>query len=275
MKCVVLFLPALFLWLIPLAQADWNSLLDQGDGHLIYFGTALEGRSPFRRNADSSMAPASTMKLFTAGAILEKFGTDYRFPTELSWLETGRGQVAQLSLFGYGDPSLGMPEIGEKLRDRFDQFANALANAGVKEVLGLPQAEAGDPRWNALSLPDGWKETDTSSCGGAFGLAFNLGLNCGTLTIHSPSRATWSEEGLNFPVSLRIRESTNTNLEIKFNSAPISFIVEGSWRPGTSPQTFHLPIYDTNSWAANLLRNALISRGIRILPKQEIGRAHV
>jgi D-alanyl-D-alanine carboxypeptidase/D-alanyl-D-alanine-endopeptidase (penicillin-binding protein 4) len=246
------------------ARAGWDAVLDQGSGARVRFGVALEGKDPFRRNEAESFAPASTAKLFTAGAILAALGPDYRYPTLVRWSEPEPGTASRLTLVGSGDPSWGVPELKEGPRSRLDLVAAALQAAGVRIVEGAPAAVPADPRWSAVTIPEGWKDSDTESCGGALAQAFNIGLNCATLTVRSPTQYAWANPGLTWPVRLNLRAGQATNLGARFTDG--RFVVEGTWKSGTSPRRLTLPVYDTRAWAAALFRSALEARGIRVVP---------
>jgi D-alanyl-D-alanine carboxypeptidase/D-alanyl-D-alanine-endopeptidase (penicillin-binding protein 4) len=69
--------------------------------------------------------PASTMKLLTAGALLDRLGPAYRFTTSLHGARQGN-QVNELVLRGRGDPSLRTTDL---LR-----MAVSLKNSGVSKV---------------------------------------------------------------------------------------------------------------------------------------------
>jgi D-alanyl-D-alanine carboxypeptidase/D-alanyl-D-alanine-endopeptidase (penicillin-binding protein 4) len=249
--------------------ADWNALLDQGDSARVHFGAVIQATPPFARNDTESFAPASTQKLFTAGAILAALGPSYTYPTILRWTQISATGAAAVTIVGAGDPSFGLEERGEKLRDRFDLIAQALRDAGVATIRGDVAAVASDARWNAISFPEGWKPDDASSCDGALAQAFNLSLNCATLKIVAPTKYAWAAEGLAFPVRLSIKPGPGTNLSVHFDGT--AYRVEGTMAKDASPQSFTLPIHDTRAWAAALLHNALAAKGIRFVPGPRIG----
>lgn len=84
----------------------------------------VEGRPVIARDAERAMIPASTMKLVTALAAIERWGLDYRFTTELYVADD-----QWLWVRASGDPFL----VSEEL----DLLARALARAGVQRLAGI------------------------------------------------------------------------------------------------------------------------------------------
>lgn len=82
------------------------------------------GREVIARHADRPMVPASTMKLVTALAAIERWGLDHRFETRFFRAADGR-----LWVKGGGDPYL--------VSEEFDLIAAGLKRAGVTEVAGI------------------------------------------------------------------------------------------------------------------------------------------
>jgi D-alanyl-D-alanine carboxypeptidase/D-alanyl-D-alanine-endopeptidase (penicillin-binding protein 4) len=82
------------------------------------------GKPVIARQADRPMVPASTMKVLTALAAIQRWGLDHRFETRL--LRDGEGR---LWVQGAGDPYL----VSEEL----DLMARAVRAAGVTSVVGV------------------------------------------------------------------------------------------------------------------------------------------
>lgn len=261
------FSPVLgLLSLTALAAVAWAALLDQDGGSGVHFGVSIEGKEPFQRNLDENFAPASNSKLFTAGALLDHFGADYRYPTVLRWTEVAPGVAGAVTLTGSGDPSWGMPQFGENIRTRVDLIAEAMKAAGVKSVRGAPRALSADPRWDVVNIPAGWLSQDIFSCGGSLALSFNFNTNCATYKLSAPGSGAWLPAGLTAPVSLSVSEGAATSLRIKLVKTAEGiqrFAISGTLKKGES-RSFTLPVLETRAWAANLFRLALEAKGIRI-----------
>lgn len=250
------------------AGLSWESILSPVASR-VHFGVTLEGLAPFRSHDGESFAPASTAKLFTAGAALATLGADYRYPTLIRWHEAAPGVASGLEIVGSGDPSFGLGEFHEGLRDRFDAAAAQLRAAGITRVLGEPRASAADPRWNTVEIPEGWKDSDWQSCEGTLAQAFNFNLNCAALVVSSATHAAWRAEGLDYPVNLSLRAGGSTSLGVSLAHGPggaLTYNISGTFAAGDGARTLILPVYDTRAWARNLFRNAVAARGITFAP---------
>jgi len=83
-----------------------------------------QGRVVIARNPDHPMVPASTMKILTALAAIERWGLGHRFHTDFY-----RSADGWLWVKGYGDPYL----VSEEL----ERIAVALKARGVQSVAGI------------------------------------------------------------------------------------------------------------------------------------------
>ena len=83
-----------------------------------------QGRAVIARNPDRPMVPASTMKILTALAAIERWGLDHRFHTDFHLTADG-----WLWVKGEGDPYL----VSEEL----ERVARALWAQGVRTVAGI------------------------------------------------------------------------------------------------------------------------------------------
>jgi D-alanyl-D-alanine carboxypeptidase/D-alanyl-D-alanine-endopeptidase (penicillin-binding protein 4) len=85
-------------------------------------------RQAIAHNATTPMIPASTMKLVTALAAIERWGLAHRFSTEIFRAPDGR-----LWIKGSGDPYL----VAEEIDLMVQALTEALARLGVKQLIGL------------------------------------------------------------------------------------------------------------------------------------------
>jgi D-alanyl-D-alanine carboxypeptidase/D-alanyl-D-alanine-endopeptidase (penicillin-binding protein 4) len=100
----------------PIGQA-----LALGDASLV---VEEGGRTVIADNPDRGMVPASTMKLVTALAAIERWGLQHHFTTELR-----QGRDGRLWVVGQGDPYLVSEELDEAIR--------ALKRKGLSSVNGV------------------------------------------------------------------------------------------------------------------------------------------
>lgn len=116
------------------------------------------GDTLFAENADALMLPASTMKMYTAAVVLDRFGPDYVFKTPvLRDGSVGPDGVLQGNLYlrGVGDPSLS-PRFW-KGDSPMDALARQVVEAGIKHVRGDVVGDA--TLFDGQLVPDGWKTT--------------------------------------------------------------------------------------------------------------------
>ncbi|WP_295885883.1 D-alanyl-D-alanine carboxypeptidase/D-alanyl-D-alanine-endopeptidase [uncultured Thiohalocapsa sp.] len=111
----------LMLWAACAAADPIGQALALGNASLV---VEEGGRTVIADNADRGMVPASTMKLLTALAAIERWGLSHRFTTQFR-----RGGDGRLWVVGQGDPYL----VSEEL----DQAVRALRRQGVSSVSGI------------------------------------------------------------------------------------------------------------------------------------------
>lgn len=112
---------ALLCWAGSAAADPIGQALALGDASLV---VEEGGRTVIADNADRGMVPASTMKLVTALAAIERWGLSHRFTTEFR-----QGRDGRLWVVGQGDPYL----VSEEL----DAAVRALRGQGLGSVNGI------------------------------------------------------------------------------------------------------------------------------------------
>lgn len=264
---IFLLLPA-----IALAAVNWDSLLNQNGGSRVNFGAAVDGSDPFARNEAEEYAPASTAKIFTAAAALAWMGPDYRYGTLVEWQPLDGGIAAHLTISGVGDPSWGMAEFGENLKTRVTNIAKNLKRHGVRTIQGDITAVSGDPRWDHISIPEGWKPDDAEGCGGTLAQSFNMDINCSVLKITSATTYAWAT-GADTPVVFDLREGSATKVRVRLErlaDGRLGYRATGTWKRGSGAQNFSLPVWGTHGWIKNLLTEACREQGIRFAPEERV-----
>ncbi|MEW6057236.1 MAG: D-alanyl-D-alanine carboxypeptidase/D-alanyl-D-alanine-endopeptidase [Bdellovibrionota bacterium] len=253
-------------------EHDWEALLRRRELKDFRIEVRLHGPSPYARDSDTLFIPASNTKLFTAGLALERLGRDYQFETRIEWhrLDTRDAtKVTQLTLVGSGDPTWGLPELGETLSTRVDRLADQLYLQGVREIHGEIKLRASDQRWNSLSYPAGWTQEEKTQCYGALPQAFNLDINCAAYIVRGVGRGRWADKGVATPVELALRSGEETKLYVapveNQNGVSVGFRVTGTWKQGSQAKQLILPINDVGAWVRNLFIESLKKKGIRIV----------
>jgi serine-type D-Ala-D-Ala carboxypeptidase/endopeptidase (penicillin-binding protein 4) len=141
-----------------------ESLLQTGpiaeEGEVAYRGAHLgvtvldanTGEVLFDHNADDAFTPASSLKLLTTAAILDRLGIGYQFTTQVLGGAVENGSVPYLVLRGVGDPTL-TPTGPHSL----ETLARQLFDSGLRTVtdLHIDDFAFDHPRWG-----NGWMWDD-------------------------------------------------------------------------------------------------------------------
>src|ERR1051325_8794100 len=117
-----------------------------------------KGDTLFAQNADSPMAPASTMKMYTSSMALDRFGPDFVFRTPVlrdGTLSADGTLSGNLYLRGVGGPSLSSRFW--KGDSPMDALARQIARTGLKQVHGDVVGDAS--AFDSQTIPDGWKKS--------------------------------------------------------------------------------------------------------------------
>ena len=236
------------------AHAQWGiDVVSLDNGTILY-----------RRNANSLFLPASNAKLFTSALALQALGADARFSTTLYATAAPRAEgtlAGDLILYGGGDPSLGDREVSP---DWADRLAEALAARGVRRVHG--DLIADDTYFAGPSFGGGWEALDLQADYGAQASALGAqdnvvhvkvareGARCCVVAIDP------SDSGM------RVVNLTGTAAPLDLYRPPGSGVLyaSGTLRANQSRRTFTLSAPDGALFAANLLRDALVRRGIAL-----------
>jgi serine-type D-Ala-D-Ala carboxypeptidase/endopeptidase (penicillin-binding protein 4) len=141
-------------------------------------------------HATTEYMPASTMKLVTASAALERLGTGFRWQTSVSaqLTPTATGVVpGDLYLVGGGDPTLSTRAVGggSPRGAYLDDLAQALVNRGVKRVSG--DLVADESFFDTRRTGDHWKASYTSDCPPLSGLSLDRNASAGWGTDDQPA----------------------------------------------------------------------------------------
>lgn len=126
------------------------------------------GNKVYEFNGDKGLSTASTQKIFTAVAALEKLGSQYRYKTRAGY--TGKvvnGELqGDLWITSNGDPTLGSWRYeGYKPDDFKSKFLQAVADLGIRSITGNIIVD--DSYFDAQSTPGGWPWNDIGNYYGA------------------------------------------------------------------------------------------------------------
>jgi D-alanyl-D-alanine carboxypeptidase/D-alanyl-D-alanine-endopeptidase (penicillin-binding protein 4) len=141
-------------------RSDLGSMLDEGvrSGRWGAMVVSLtRGDTLLSVGADELLTPASTMKLFTAALVLDRFGPDYHFSTDV--LRDGPVQPegvldGNLILRGDGDPGFSNRYLRGRPDAPLDLLARYVSGAGITHVRGDLIADA--TAFEDRRIPEGW-----------------------------------------------------------------------------------------------------------------------
>ena len=279
--------------LVPLATAaDLSSRLE----HIIGAPGALshafvgmrvvrlsDGRVLYAHNSERLFVPASNMKLFTTALALSELGADYRLSTRIGAavpIDAEGTLPGDLELIGGGDPSLSGREYPYRNHDApfaiysfraIDEMAEQLvAERGLKRIQGNVVGD--DTRYVWEPQPGPWSSDDALREYGApvsalilndntFALTLLPGLHAGDL-----ARITLTPTFENFAIDNRVLTTERGERKIEFyrSASARELHVWGAIPKGHAGYTQELAIGDPALYAAEVLRDALLRRGISI-----------
>ncbi|HKE05601.1 MAG TPA: D-alanyl-D-alanine carboxypeptidase/D-alanyl-D-alanine-endopeptidase, partial [Blastocatellia bacterium] len=273
-------------------QSRIAALLDQPKFASARWGARIitpEGRVVFERDADKSFTPASNMKLYTTAAALDAFGPDFKIKTSVyATTRAAKNGVLKgdLILYGRGDPNLS-PRFDTDDTDRYDELtpadtitaierlADQIKARGIKIVTGNLIGD--DSFFAGDLLGPGWEWDDAQFYYGAEVSALTVNDNSVTFAVtpatrvgEQPSIKIQPETGyIKIVNNARTSEGGRTSIGVDrpLNSNTVEFF--GAIPRGAKEFTVDIAIHDPASFAAELLREALDRRGVRVRGQTE------
>jgi D-alanyl-D-alanine carboxypeptidase/D-alanyl-D-alanine-endopeptidase (penicillin-binding protein 4) len=226
-----------------------------------------QGDTLFDLNADTALAPASTMKVFTSAAALDYLGPTYQFETQalregdVDSLGVLRGDLV---LRGAGDPLLGAHDGENPLRI----LAHSVAEAGVKQVTGTVVGDGS--AFESRRVPDGWLERNLSTRFARRVSALSYNQNVVSVTVrvvNGKARVELYPSISGLPVSSGVTvraDSKGGSVSIRQSGTTGAFYVSG-WIGENSPARGNsVNIENPELFAAAAFREALTAEGIKV-----------
>lgn len=251
---------------------DLNSVLSARvrGGHWGAIVVSLtRGDTLFTRDADDLMQPASTLKLFTTGLALDRFGPTYQIGTDVlrdAPVDANGTLHGNLYLRGGGDPSLSTRFLGWA-QSPMDRLAQEIAAAGIKRVAGDLVADAS--AFTDKPIPDGWKRRYLSAAYAAPVSALSLNENVVWVAVTPGARR--ADVGLE-PASTAFTVSNQVTLRPGRTGASVAVYrsSEGGldvrgWIGAKSPtRRYSVVVDDPPRFAAGALRASLAALGVTV-----------
>jgi serine-type D-Ala-D-Ala carboxypeptidase/endopeptidase (penicillin-binding protein 4) len=257
-----------------LANAIDGLLKDSDAGRArwgVFVMSLKDSRVLYSRDADKLFTPASNMKVYTTAVALDLLGADYRWRTSVyasKQPETGGIVDGDLTLYGRGAPDLMSKSNGDA--PSLTSLADQVYQAGVREVRGNIIGD--NSYFRGELFGEGWQWTDIQWYFGAEPSALSINENSVEVTI-TPAKQGGSASVVVNPNSSPVHLTNTTKTGERDDTTSIGIIRDLSsndvhvW--GDFPVNGHafsafLSVHDPAAWAANLFRQALISRGVKV-----------
>jgi D-alanyl-D-alanine carboxypeptidase/D-alanyl-D-alanine-endopeptidase (penicillin-binding protein 4) len=252
---------------------DLGNMLDarvRGGRWGVMVVSLTRGDTLFARNAGEMMQPASTMKLFSTAAALDRFGPEYTFSTDVL-----RDQApspapdgtlgGNIYLRGDGDPSMSS-RFWKDANYPMNTLARAVAAAGVKHVRGdlVYDASAFDDQ----KIPDGWK---TSYLGAAYAArvsALSLNENLVWVVVEPDGKTanvTLEPATSTIPINSSVRVVRGSRGRISAHRSSDGVMqVSGTIGASSGPLKYSLVVDDPAQFTGGALRAALKTAGVTV-----------
>jgi D-alanyl-D-alanine carboxypeptidase/D-alanyl-D-alanine-endopeptidase (penicillin-binding protein 4) len=242
-----------------------------------------DGRVLYAHNSERLFVPASNMKLFTTALSLSKLGAEYRLATQIGAevpIDAEGTLPGDLELVGGGDPSLSGREYPYRSHAApsaiysfraMDELADQLVAAhGLKRIEGNVVGD--DTRYVWEPQPGPWSSESATREYGAPVSALILNDNTFSLTLHPAghagdlARITLTPPFEDFAIDNRVvtTERGERKIELYRSASGRELHVWGVVPKGDAGYTQELAIGDPALYAAEVLRDALLRRGISI-----------
>lgn len=243
-----------------LSGAHWGILVRSLD----------DGRVIWARDEKLHFVPASNLKLFTTAVSLLRLGPDYRYKTSL----LAHGKVEGDTLCGdlvvraSGDPSLSSRFHSGGAIGVFDEWADALAKRGIREIQG--DVVIDNTLFDTQYMGAGWFWDDELSPYSAQISAFSINDNCIGLQVAANSKE--GEPGMleiipktgyvTIVNRTRTIEGAESSIMITRRAGSNTIIVSGTVSARDCPKRFDITVHEPASYGAAVLKEVLESRGI-------------
>jgi D-alanyl-D-alanine carboxypeptidase/D-alanyl-D-alanine-endopeptidase (penicillin-binding protein 4) len=225
------------------------------------------GDTLFAQNAGEMMQPASTMKLFSTAAVLDRFGPEHQFSTDVlrdAAVGPDGTLAGSIYLRADGDPSMSS-RFWRDPNYPMTTLAHAVASAGVKHVRGdlVYDASAFDDQL----IPEGWKTKYLGAAYAARVSALSLNENIVWVAVQPQGgRANVTLEPATsvIPITNNVRLTRGGGGRIVARLRGDGVEVSGSIGANSGPLRYSLVVPDPALFTAGALRAALQSAGVAV-----------
>jgi D-alanyl-D-alanine carboxypeptidase/D-alanyl-D-alanine-endopeptidase (penicillin-binding protein 4) len=225
------------------------------------------GDTLFAQNAGDMMQPASTMKLFSTGVALDRFGPEHAFSTDVlrDTASAPGGTVnGNLYLRADGDPSMSS-RFWKDANLPMNTLARSVASAGVTHVKGdlVYDASAFDDQ----KIPDGWKTKYLGSAYAARVSALSLNENVVWVVVRPEggvAKVELEPATSTIPLTNNVRLLRGGGGRIVARQSGDGIAVSGSIGANSRPLKYSLVVPDPALFTAGALHAALKNAGVTV-----------
>ena len=244
----------------------------------VFITSLDQGDTLFAVNADSTLAPASNVKLLTSAAALSSMGPEFRFRTYL----VSSGQVTDgvldgdLVLYGTGDPGISDRFFSDK-HAVFHLLIDQLAEQGIHTVRG---DLVGDASFLPGPLrPESWDPADLDDHFAAAVSALSFNENVVSFRVEAASTAGGppnintipDHAGLDIANNaITVSNTSRQGLAILRDDPLAPIRVEGSIRRNNRDLWRQMTVPDPPTFALSVFRAVLEERGIRVTGRNRV-----
>jgi D-alanyl-D-alanine carboxypeptidase/D-alanyl-D-alanine-endopeptidase (penicillin-binding protein 4) len=240
-----------------------NDIIDQSEFRNARWGVIVislkDGRVLAARDAQKLFSPASTLKLVTTAAALDKLGADFRWQTSIysaAQIDAGGKLTGDLTLYGRGAPDLSSEKLSE--------LADALKKKGLRRIEGDVVGDGSFFRGDGIG--EGWLWGDAQWYYGARADALTFNDNRIDIEVSADGAKAENDQ---VTIESDVKPLENGKAEaVGINREPgsNSVYVWGDKQPG-GVQKVRIAAPDPTLWAAQELKKELEKRGIAVSGK--------
>lgn len=229
------------------------------------------GDTLYSLNAEESMQPASTMKLMTTALVLDRFGPDHRFRTEV--LRAGRLDAdgtlqGDLIIRGTGDPGFSGRYLGGRPAAAVDLLAQLVAGAGVRRVTGRVVGDA--TAFESRLVPAGWKESYLHLAYAAPVSALSINENLVWINFEpgaasGPARVSFDPASSGVPLTSTVRTRAGAGSSVTVVKLPGGGMEARGWiGTKSAARRLQMVITEPALFTTGAFREALVRAGIEV-----------
>jgi D-alanyl-D-alanine carboxypeptidase/D-alanyl-D-alanine-endopeptidase (penicillin-binding protein 4) len=228
------------------------------------------GDTLFAHGAGDMMQPASTMKLYSTAAALDRFGPEHTFSTDVlrdardSASAAGGVVSGNLYLRADGDPSMST-RFWKDPNLPMTTLARSVAATGVKQVKGdlIYDASAFDDQ----KIPDGWKTKYLGAAYAARVSALSLNENVVWVAVRpegGKARVELEPASSAIPLTNNVRVGRGSGGRIVARQSGDGVVVSGTVGANSGTMRYSLVVPDPAMFTAGALHAALRDAGVTV-----------